>query len=83
MDSVYSRRTWWIRASGHSCLVSKRPSRNSSTAITRSGSNICRDGDDVMIMGAWGAYEKGWAEVGPRYDWAAARFTDSGATSGH
>lgn len=35
--------------------------------------------DDAMIMGAWGAYEKGWAEVGPRYDWAAARFKESGA----
>jgi ketosteroid isomerase-like protein len=35
--------------------------------------------DDAIIMGAWGAYEKGWAEVGPRYDWAAARFTESGA----
>jgi ketosteroid isomerase-like protein len=31
-------------------------------------------------MGAWGAYERGWAEVGPRYDWAAARFKPSGAT---
>ena len=30
-------------------------------------------------MGAWGAYEMGWDEVGPRYDWAAARFGESGA----
>jgi ketosteroid isomerase-like protein len=35
--------------------------------------------DDATIMGAWGAYEKGWTEVGPRYDWAAARFRESGA----
>jgi hypothetical protein len=35
--------------------------------------------DDAMIMGAWGAYEKGWKEVDARYDWAAARFKDSGA----
>ena len=35
--------------------------------------------DDVTIMGAWGGYEKGWSEVGPRYDWAAARFRPSGA----
>jgi ketosteroid isomerase-like protein len=35
--------------------------------------------DDVTIMGAWGAYEKGWNEAGPRYDWAAARFKESGA----
>ena len=35
--------------------------------------------DDVTIMGGWGAYEKGWAEAEARYDWAAARFKDSGA----
>jgi hypothetical protein len=35
--------------------------------------------DDAMIMGAWGAYEKGWQEVDARYDWAAARFEKSGA----
>lgn len=35
---------------------------------------------DATILGGWGAYEKGWAEVGPRYDWAAARFQPSGAT---
>lgn len=34
--------------------------------------------DDATIMGGWGAYEKGWDEVGPRYDWAAARFLESG-----
>jgi hypothetical protein len=32
-----------------------------------------------MIMGAWGAYERGWNEVDRRYAWAAARFTPSGA----
>ena len=35
---------------------------------------------DATIMGAWGAYEKGWSEASPRYDWAAARFKDNGAT---
>lgn len=35
--------------------------------------------DDATIMGAWGGYETGWNEVGPRYDWAAARFRQSGA----
>lgn len=35
---------------------------------------------DAMIMGAWGAYEKGWPEVSARYDWAGARFRDSGAS---
>jgi ketosteroid isomerase-like protein len=36
--------------------------------------------DDVTIMGGWGAYEKGWDEVEPRYDWAASRFRQSRAT---
>ena len=35
--------------------------------------------DDVTIMGGWGAYTKGWDKVGPWYDWAAARFHESGA----
>jgi ketosteroid isomerase-like protein len=29
--------------------------------------------DDVSIMGAFGAYEKGWADVGPRLDWASSQ----------
>jgi ketosteroid isomerase-like protein len=36
--------------------------------------------DDVTLMGGWGTYEKGWKNVGARYDWAAARFRDSGAS---
>jgi ketosteroid isomerase-like protein len=36
--------------------------------------------DSATIMGAWGAYEQGWDEVSPRYDWAAARFCPSGTT---
>jgi ketosteroid isomerase-like protein len=35
--------------------------------------------EDVTIMGGFGGYEKGWQEVAPRYDWAAARFRESGA----
>jgi ketosteroid isomerase-like protein len=35
--------------------------------------------DDVMIMGAWGAHEKGWPAASARYDWAAARFRDADA----
>ena len=34
---------------------------------------------DVMIMGGWGAHERGWPEVQARYEWAGARFRDSGA----
>ena len=30
--------------------------------------------DDVTICGGWGAYERGWEQVGPRMDWAAARY---------
>ncbi len=30
--------------------------------------------DDVTIFGGYGAYEQGWDQVGPRLDWAAARF---------
>lgn len=32
--------------------------------------------DDVTIMGGWGAYEFGWAQVGPRLDWAVTRFVE-------
>ena len=42
-------------------------------------SNASHDADGT-IMGAWGDYEKGWTELEPRYDWAAARFEESGAT---
>jgi ketosteroid isomerase-like protein len=35
---------------------------------------------DSTIMGAWGAYEKGWDQVGARYDWAASRFQRGGST---
>ena len=30
--------------------------------------------DDVTIFGAWGSHEQGWEQIGPRLDWAAARF---------
>jgi SnoaL-like domain len=42
-------------------------------------SNASHDVDGT-IMGAWGDYEKSWVELEPRYDWAAARFEESGAT---
>ena len=33
-------------------------------------------GDDATIMGAFGGYERGWKDVGPRYDWAAAQYRE-------
>ncbi len=36
-------------------------------------------GDDVTILGGWGAYERGRQPVGARYGWAAARFLPGGA----
>jgi ketosteroid isomerase-like protein len=35
---------------------------------------------DATVFGQFGGFEKGWAEVGPRYDWAASQFRESGAT---
>lgn len=32
--------------------------------------------EDTTIMGAWGAWERGWPAVSRRYDWAARRFRD-------
>ena len=32
--------------------------------------------DNVTIMGGWGSFEHSWAQVGPRLDWAAARFIE-------
>lgn len=37
-------------------------------------------GKDATIFGAFGGYETGWNEVGPRYDWASSQFKQSGAT---
>jgi ketosteroid isomerase-like protein len=37
-------------------------------------------GEDATIFGAFGGYEKGWNEVGPRYEWASSQFKESGAT---
>ena len=35
--------------------------------------------EDATIFGAFGGYEKGWNQVGPRYDWAASQYRESGA----
>jgi ketosteroid isomerase-like protein len=37
--------------------------------------------DDVTILGAFGGYgERGWKEVGSRYDWASSQYKSGGAT---
>jgi ketosteroid isomerase-like protein len=36
--------------------------------------------DDVTIFGAFGAYERGWADVDPRLAWAARRIAGSQTT---
>ena len=36
-------------------------------------------GEDATILGGFGGYEKGWSEVGPRYDWASSQYKESGA----
>ena len=32
------------------------------------------------MVGGWGGYELGWKRASARYDWAAARFQNSGAS---
>lgn len=39
----------------------------------------CSQRDDATILGGFGGFEKGWAEVGSRYDWASSQYKDSGA----
>jgi ketosteroid isomerase-like protein len=31
-------------------------------------------GEDITVLGGFGGYERGWAEVGPRLEWAASQF---------
>lgn len=34
--------------------------------------------EEASILGAFGGFEKGWKDVGPRYDWAASQHKKSG-----
>lgn len=34
----------------------------------------CSHAADATLFGGWGGHEQGWAELDPRYDWAAARW---------
>lgn len=40
---------------------------------------LCSQSNDATILGGFGGYEKGWNEVGPRYNWASSQFKASGA----
>ena len=40
---------------------------------------MCSHGADTTLFGGWGGHEKGWEQLGPRYDWAAARFLKGGS----
>ena len=35
---------------------------------------LCSHGEDISQCGFWGGVDRGWAEVGPRWDWVAAQF---------
>jgi len=35
---------------------------------------LCSHRSDVTAFLGWGAYEKGWADVAARWDWAASQF---------
>src|SRR5690606_18877691 len=41
---------------------------------------LCSHADDASLFGGWGGHEVGWQQLGPRYEWANARFSRSGDT---
>ena len=41
---------------------------------------ICSHRADATLFGGWGGWERGWEQLGPRYDWAAARFAGGEVT---
>jgi len=41
---------------------------------------MCSRRDDAALFGGWGGWELGWEQLGPRYDWAAARFAGGDVT---
>jgi ketosteroid isomerase-like protein len=42
---------------------------------------LCSHKEDVTLFGGAGGYERGWGQVGPRYSWASAGFSDGQMTS--
>jgi hypothetical protein len=56
-------------------------------ALARTGSGdaeafkaLWSHSDEVLIFGAFGGIAKGWAEVGPRLDWAISQMSGDGGT---
>jgi hypothetical protein len=47
---------------------------------TRLWKELCSKQDDVTMAGGWGGYGLGWKQASARYDWAATRFQNSGAS---
>jgi hypothetical protein len=41
---------------------------------------MCSHRADTSLFGGWGGHERGWEELGPRYEWAAARFAGGEVT---
>lgn len=35
---------------------------------------LCSRQRNATLFGGWGGHERGWEQLGPRYDWASARF---------
>jgi ketosteroid isomerase-like protein len=35
---------------------------------------LCSREADATLFGGWGGHERGWDELGPRYEWASSRF---------
>lgn len=35
---------------------------------------LCSRQPNATLFGGWGGHERGWEQLGPRYDWASARF---------
>lgn len=41
---------------------------------------MCSQRADATLFGGWGGHERGWEQLGPRYDWAAARYAGGEVT---
>jgi ketosteroid isomerase-like protein len=37
---------------------------------------LCTHADDISLAGRGGGFERGWADVGARYDWVAGQYAE-------